>query len=94
MCNFENILRSSHFSIAIDMLRITHFLAEIMDPKNSASTNFLTFPMSGLVWQAPTSLIWANTENIRSETILTSSSQTHVYHMFLMSFRNSDVTEV
>ena len=29
MCNFENILRFSHFSIALDMSRITHFLAEI-----------------------------------------------------------------
>ena len=46
MCNFENILQYSHFSIALDMLRITHFLAEIMNPKNSASGNFLTFFMS------------------------------------------------
>ena len=29
------------------MSRITHFLAEIIDPKNSASGNFLTFSMSG-----------------------------------------------
>ena len=47
MCNFENILQSSHFSIALDMSRITHFLAEIMDPENSASGTFLTFSMSG-----------------------------------------------
>ena len=46
MCNFENILRFLHFSIASDMPRITHFLAEIMNPKNSASGNFLTFSMS------------------------------------------------
>ena len=46
MCNFENILRFLHFSIALDVLRITHFLAEIMNPKNSASGNFLTFSMS------------------------------------------------
>ena len=46
MCNFENILRFLHFSIALDMLRIVHFLAEIMNPKNSASGNFLTFSMS------------------------------------------------
>ena len=46
MCNFENILRFSHFSIALDMLRITLFLAEIMNPENSASRNFLTFYMS------------------------------------------------
>ena len=46
MSNFENILQFSHFSIALDMSRITHFLAEIMNPKNSASRNFLTFFMS------------------------------------------------
>ena len=46
MCNFDNILRFSHFSIALDMVRIMHFLAEIMNPKNSASGNFLTFSMS------------------------------------------------
>ena len=48
MCNFENILRFSHFSIALDMSRITYFLAEIMIPKKSASGNFLTFSMSVL----------------------------------------------
>ena len=48
MCNFENILRFSYFSIALDMLRITHFLEEIMNPKNSASGNFLTFSMSAI----------------------------------------------
>ena len=47
MCTFENILRFSHFSIAFDMSRITHFLAEIMIPQNSASGNFLTFSRSG-----------------------------------------------
>ena len=48
MSNFENILQFLHFSIALDMSRITHFLAEIMNPKNSASGNFLTFFMSVL----------------------------------------------
>ena len=47
MCNFENILRFLHFFIALDMSRMTHFLAEIMNPKNSASGKFLTFSMSG-----------------------------------------------
>ena len=46
MSNFENILQFSHFSIALDMSRITHFLAEIIEPKNSASGNFLTFFLS------------------------------------------------
>ena len=46
MFNFENILRFLHFSIALDMSRIMHFLAEIMNPKDSASGNFLTFSMS------------------------------------------------
>ena len=46
MSNFENILRFSHFTIALDKSRIMHFLAEIMSPKNSASGNFLTFSMS------------------------------------------------
>ena len=46
MCNFENIIRFLHFSIALDLSRITHFLAEILNPKNSASGNFLTFFMS------------------------------------------------
>ena len=46
MSNFENILRFSHFSITLDMSRITHFLAEIMIPKNSASGNISTFFMS------------------------------------------------
>ena len=46
MSNFENILQFLLFSIALDMSRITHFLAEIMNPKNSASGNFLTFFMS------------------------------------------------
>ena len=50
MCNFENILQSSHFSIALDMSRITHFLAEIINPKNSASGNSLTFSMSAPYW--------------------------------------------
>ena len=43
MCNFENILQFLHFSIALDMSRITHFLAEIMNPKNSSGGNFLTW---------------------------------------------------
>ena len=47
MSNFENILQFSHFSIALDMSRIPHFLAEIMNPKNSASGNLLFFYMSG-----------------------------------------------
>ena len=47
MYNFENILRFLHFSIALDMSRITNFLAEIMNPKNSASGHFLTFSMFG-----------------------------------------------
>ena len=65
MCNFENILQFLHFSIALDMLRITHFLAEIMSNKNSAGGNFLTFSMSVfqdsvlivqcLEWESPTS---------------------------------------
>ena len=46
MCEFENILGFLHFSIALDMSRIRHFLAEIMSPKNSVSGNFLTFSMS------------------------------------------------
>ena len=46
MSNFENILGFSHFSIALDTARITHFLSEIMIPKKSASGNFLTFSMS------------------------------------------------
>ena len=46
MFNSENILRFSHFSVALNMSRIMHFLAEIMNPKNSASGNFLTFSMS------------------------------------------------
>ena len=49
MCNFENILQFLHFSIALDMSRIMHFLAEIMNPRNSAGGNFLIFSMSGLV---------------------------------------------
>ena len=49
MCNFEDILRFLHFSIALDMSRIMHFLAEIMSPKNSASGSFLTFSMFGLI---------------------------------------------
>ena len=48
MSKFENVLQFSHFSIALDMSRITHFLAEIMNPKNSASGNFLTFFMSAV----------------------------------------------
>ena len=51
MCNFENILRFLHFSIALDMSRIMHFLAEIMNPKDSASGNFLTFSMSAISHQ-------------------------------------------
>ena len=46
MCNFENILQFLHFSIALDMSSITHFLVEIMNPKNSASRKILTFSMS------------------------------------------------
>ena len=49
MCNFENILRFWHFSIALDMSKITHFLAEIMDPRNSAGGNFLTFSISAIL---------------------------------------------
>ena len=49
MCNFENTQRFLHFSIALDMSRITHFLAKIIDPKKSASGNFLTFSMSDLL---------------------------------------------
>ena len=56
MCTFENKLRFLHFSIALDMSRITHFLSEIMSPKNSASGSFLTFSMFGLImrgeWKA------------------------------------------
>ena len=59
MCNFENILRFSHFSIALDMSRITHFLAEIMNPKNSASGNFLTFSMS-VFHRIFNQIIWPN----------------------------------
>ena len=51
MFNFENILRFLHFSIALDMSRITHVLAEIMNPKDSASGNFLTFSMSAISHQ-------------------------------------------
>ena len=46
MCYFENILQFSYFFIALDMSRITHLLAEIINPKDSASGNFLTFSMS------------------------------------------------
>ena len=46
MCNFENTLHFFHFSIDLDMSRITHLLADIMNPKISASGNFLTFSMS------------------------------------------------
>ena len=51
MCNFENILQFLHFSIALDM-------AEIMNPKNSASGNFLTFFMSGSDRQAGKAMGW------------------------------------
>ena len=56
MFDFENILQFQHFSIALDMSRITHFVAEIMNPKNSASGNFLIFLMSAkqLVLMSPT----------------------------------------
>ena len=58
MCNFENIIRFLHFSIALDMSRITHFLAEIMNPKKSASENILTFSMSAKTYLRP-KLIWS-----------------------------------
>ena len=48
MCNFENILRFSHFSIVLEMSKIKHILAKIMNPKNSASGNFFTFSMSAI----------------------------------------------
>ena len=53
MSNFENILQFLHFSIALDMSRITHFLAEIMNLKKSASGHFLTFSMSVLILPIP-----------------------------------------
>ena len=46
MCNFKNVLQFLPFSIALDMSKTSHFLAEIINHKNSASGNFLSFFMS------------------------------------------------
>ena len=45
MCKILNIYYDFR---TFDMSRITHFLAEIMNPKNSASGKFLTFSISKL----------------------------------------------
>ena len=44
MCNFKNIQRFLHFSIALDMSRITHFMAELTSPKILLAETSKLFP--------------------------------------------------
>ena len=44
LCNFENMLRFPHFSIPLNMSRITHFLAEIINHKILLAETFKLFP--------------------------------------------------
>ena len=64
-----------HFSIALDISRITHFLAEIMNPKNSARGKFLTFSMSDTNTDTDT-VTYANTDTTDTNTKSTHCTST------------------